>query len=157
MVCFEPAENVHANHMLVTATVPAKISAATAASAIDIATRAANTLEIVGLLAVEMFVKPDGSILCNEMAPRPHNSGHWTMDACGTDQFEQHIRAVTGLPLVDPCRLADVTTINVIGDDVNKLEKHFADPNAHIHLYGKRSPRPSRKMGHVNILKPKTN
>ena len=156
VVCFEPAENVHANHMLATATVPAKVSAATKAAATALAIKAAQTLDVIGLLAVEMFVKPDGSLLCNEMAPRPHNSGHWTMDACGTDQFEQHIRAVAGLPLVDPCRLADVTTVNVIGNEVNDLGKYLADPNAHVHLYGKKSPRPGRKMGHVNLLKPKS-
>ena len=156
VVCFEPAENVHANHMLATATVPAKVSAETKAAATALATKAAQTLDVVGLLALEMFVQKDGSVLCNEMAPRPHNSGHWTMDACGTDQFEQHIRAVAGLPLVDPCRLADVTTVNVIGDDVNHLEKYLTDANAHIHLYGKKSPRPGRKMGHVNLLRPKS-
>ena len=156
VVCFEPAENVHADHMLATATVPAKVSAETKAAATALATKAAQALDVVGLLAVEMFVKADGSILCNEMAPRPHNSGHWTMDACGTDQFEQHIRAVAGLPLVDPCRLADVTTVNVIGDDVNHLETYLTDPNAHVHLYGKKSPRPGRKMGHVNLLRPKS-
>lgn len=156
VVCFEPAENVHANHMLATATVPANVSAQTKTTATALATKAVQALDVVGLLALEMFVQKDGSVLCNEMAPRPHNSGHWTMDACGTDQFEQHIRAVAGLPLVDPCRLADATTVNVIGDDVNHLEKYLADPNAHVHLYGKKSPRPGRKMGHVNLLRSKT-
>lgn len=156
VVCFEPSENVHANHMLATSTVPARVSPATAAEATRIATRAAAALELVGLLAVEMFVTRDGAILCNEMAPRPHNSGHWTQDACGTDQFEQMVRAVTGLPLVDPLRHADVTMHNLVGQDVNDLDCYLADPNAHVHLYGKREARPGRKMGHVNILRPKS-
>ena len=155
IVCFEPAENVHANHMLATSTVPARIDAATAATATSIATLAAEALDLVGLLAVEMFVTPEGMLLCNEMAPRPHNSGHWTQDACGTDQFEQLIRAVAGLPLVDPARHADVIMTNLIGADVNNLDGYLADPSAHVHLYGKAEARPSRKMGHVNILRPK--
>jgi 5-(carboxyamino)imidazole ribonucleotide synthase len=154
-VCFEPSENVHANHMLATSTVPARIDTATAAAATDIAIRAATALDLVGLLAVEMFVTADGALLCNEMAPRPHNSGHWTQDACGTDQFEQLIRAVAGLPLVNPSRHADVVMKNLIGADVNDLDAYFADPSAHIHLYGKTEARPGRKMGHVNILRAK--
>ena len=156
IMCFEPSENVHANHMLATSTVPARISAATAAEARAIATRAIEALGLVGLLAVEMFVTPAGGLLCNEMAPRPHNSGHWTQDACGTDQFEQMIRAVAGLPLVDPARHADVVMHNLVGDDVNNLDRYLTDPAAHIHLYGKREAHPGRKMGHVNILRPKS-
>ena len=156
VVCFEPSENVHANHMLDTSTVPARIDAATLAAATDIATRAVKALDLVGLLAVEMFVTADGTLLCNEMAPRPHNSGHWTQDACGTDQFEQLIRAVAGLPLVDPARHADVVMKNLIGADVNNLDGYLADPSAHIHLYGKTEARSGRKMGHVNIVRPKT-
>lgn len=154
-ICFEPSENVHANHMLATSTVPARIDAKTTAAAIDIATRAAVALDLVGLLAVEMFVTASGELLCNEMAPRPHNSGHWTQDACGTDQFEQLIRAVAGLPLVDPARHANVVMHNLVGADVNTLDRYLADPAAHIHLYGKKEARPGRKMGHVNILAPK--
>jgi 5-(carboxyamino)imidazole ribonucleotide synthase len=156
IVCFEPAENVHANHMLATSTVPARIDPATAAQAVAIATRAAEALNLIGLLAVEMFVTPSGDVLCNEMAPRPHNSGHWTMDACGTDQFEMLIRAAAGLPLMDPARHADVTMINLVGNDVKDLDRYLSDPAAHLHLYGKVAARPGRKMGHVNILRPKT-
>lgn len=156
LVCFEPAENVHTNHILATSKVPARVSPATAAKAVEIATRAAAALDLVGLLAVEMFVTRDGNVLCNEMAPRPHNSGHWTMDACGTDQFEQLIRAVAGLPLRDPARHADVTMVNLIGEDVNRLDAYLADPAAHIHLYGKQTVRKGRKMGHVNLLRPKS-
>ncbi len=156
LVCFEPAENDHANHILATSTVPARAEAATLSRAVEIATRAAAALDLVGLLAVEMFVTPDGNVLCNEMAPRPHNSGHWTMDACGTDQFEMLIRAVAGLPLRSPARHADVTMINLIGNDVSRLNDYLTDPKAHIHLYGKREARAGRKMGHVNLLKPKS-
>lgn len=156
LVCFEPSENVHTNHILATSTVPARISPATTAKAVEIAARAANALDLVGLLAVEMFVTRGGDVLCNEMAPRPHNSGHWTMDACGTDQFEQLIRAAAGLPLRDPARHADVTMINLIGEDIYRLEGYLADPAAHLHLYGKHSVRAGRKMGHVNLLRTKS-
>jgi 5-(carboxyamino)imidazole ribonucleotide synthase len=156
IVCFEPSENVHANHMLATSTVPARLSAETAAAATAIATRAAAALDLIGLLALEMFVTKDGGLLCNEMAPRPHNSGHWTMDACGTDQFEQLIRAAAELPLRDPARHADVTMINLVGEAVNDLDGYLTDPNAHIHLYGKREARPGRKMGHINLTRAKT-
>ena len=155
VVCFEPSENVHANHMLDTSTVPARITPALAAEATAIAARAAESLDLVGLLAVEMFVTADGRILCNEMAPRPHNSGHWTQDACGTDQFEQMVRAVAGLPLVDPMRHADAVMHNLVGADVNDLDRYLTNPAAHIHLYGKKEPRPGRKMGHVNVVAPK--
>jgi 5-(carboxyamino)imidazole ribonucleotide synthase len=156
IVCYEPAENAHANHMLATSTVPARIHPKVAHAAADIAKRAVRALHIVGLLAVEMFVTTDGELICNEMAPRPHNSGHWTMDACGTDQFQQLIRAATGMPLVDPHRHADVKMINIVGEDVNQLDNFLGDPAAHLHLYGKTEARPGRKMGHVNILSPKS-
>ncbi|MGE4061802.1 MAG: 5-(carboxyamino)imidazole ribonucleotide synthase [Rhodospirillaceae bacterium] len=153
VVPFEPAENDHANHVLSTSLVPARIDPATARTAVDIATRAARALDLVGLLAVEMFVTPSGDVLCNEMAPRPHNSGHWTMDAGGVDQFEQLVRAVAGLPLLTPVRHADVTMVNLIGDDVNQLERYLKDESARVHLYGKKETRPGRKMGHVNLLR----
>lgn len=153
VVCFEPSENDHADHILSTSVVPARIDPATAKSAVGIAIRAAEALELVGLLAVEMFVTQSGEVLCNEMAPRPHNSGHWTMDAGGVDQFEQLIRAVAGLPLLTPVRHADVTMINLIGDDVNQLGRYLKDESARVHLYGKKEARPGRKMGHVNLLR----
>lgn len=155
-LCFEPAENDHANHILATSTVPARVDPGTIKAAVGIATRAAEALKLVGLLAVEMFVTKSGEVLCNEMAPRPHNSGHWTMDAGGIDQFEQLIRAVAGLPLITPVRHADVTMVNLIGDDVNRLEEILKDPAARLHLYGKREARAGRKMGHVNRLRPKS-
>ena len=156
VVCYEPAENIHTNHMLATSTVPARIDPATASEAEDIAKRAIEELNIVGLLAVEMFVTKFGRILCNEMAPRPHNSGHWTMDACGTDQFQQLVQVVAGLPLVEPARHSDVKMFNIVGDDVNHLDSYVVNPAAHLHLYGKTEARPGRKMGHVNILSPKS-
>jgi 5-(carboxyamino)imidazole ribonucleotide synthase len=156
IVCYEPAANVHANHMLATSTVPARIESKIASEAEGIAKRAIETLDIVGLLAVEMFVTGAGEILCNEMAPRPHNSGHWTMDACGTDQFQQLVRAAMGLPLSAPGRHSDVRMINIVGEDVNQLDPYLANPAAHLHLYGKSEARPGRKMGHVNILSPKS-
>lgn len=150
---FEPAENVHTRHILDTSTAPASIEAAILREAIEAAERAAAKLDLVGLLAVEFFVAASGTLLANEMAPRPHNSGHWTMDGCETDQFQQMVRAICGLPLADPKRFAAVTMKNLIGDDVNELEKYLDDPHAHVHLYGKREARPGRKMGHVNIVK----
>ena len=150
---FDPAENIHTNHILDTSTVPARVNSATLLRAITATGMAATRLDLVGLLAVEYFVTKTGDILANEMAPRPHNSGHWTMNACQTDQFQQMVRTVCGLPLVDPSRFADVVMKNLIGEDANKLEKYLSDPQAHIHLYGKREARPDRKMGHVNILK----
>ncbi|HCX14171.1 MAG TPA: 5-(carboxyamino)imidazole ribonucleotide synthase, partial [Rhodospirillaceae bacterium] len=104
IMCFEPAKNVHENHMLATSTVPANLDPKIIEESESITKRAIQSLDIVGLLAVEMFVTRSGEILCNEMAPRPHNSGHWTIDACGTDQFQQLVRAITGLPLVHPAR-----------------------------------------------------
>jgi 5-(carboxyamino)imidazole ribonucleotide synthase len=154
---FDPARNVHTNHILDTSTVPARIASATLLKAITATGMAATRLDLIGLLAVEYFVTKDGGILANEMAPRPHNSGHWTMDGCQTDQFQQMVRAVCGLPLVDPSRFADVVMTNLIGEDAHKLEAYLKDPNAHVHLYGKAEARPGRKMGHVNVLRlPKT-
>ncbi|MBL8642950.1 MAG: 5-(carboxyamino)imidazole ribonucleotide synthase [Rhodospirillaceae bacterium] len=150
---FEPAENVHTNHILDTSTVPARVDAGAIERAMAATSLAAAKLDLVGLLAVEFFVTKRGDILANEMAPRPHNSGHWTMDACATDQFQQMVRAVCGLPLVEPSRFANVTMKNLIGDDVNQLSAYLADPHAHVHLYGKAEARPGRKMGHVNVLR----
>lgn len=150
--CFEPVENVHKNHILHTTTAPANIPAPVAARAIDIATKLAHKLEVVGLLAVELFVTAEGNVLINEMAPRPHNSGHWTIDGCNVSQFEQAIRAVTGMPLIAPKRTASqVVMTNLIGDEVNHLEG-WKKRGAHIHLYGKKETRPGRKMGHVTML-----
>ena len=124
--------------------------ASAAEKAIDIATKLAIKMNVMGLLAVELFVTPGGDVLMNEVAPRPHNSGHWTMDGCNVSQFEQGIRAVTGMPLIKPQRTAaKVVMTNLIGDDVNDLAQW---QGAHVHMYGKKDVRPGRKMGHVTVL-----
>jgi 5-(carboxyamino)imidazole ribonucleotide synthase len=152
---FDPAWNIHTNHILDTTTIPAPISAALSDAATRVACRAAQALDLVGLLAVEMFVTRDGRILANEMAPRPHNSGHWTIDACVTDQFEQFIRAVCGLPLGSPARHSDAVMTNLIGDDVKDWLVILSDPDAKLHLYGKAEARSGRKMGHVTRIQPR--
>ena len=148
--CFPTTWNVHRHHILHTSTVPAPINRALAARAQAIAVQAAEALDLVGLLAVEMFVTEDDTVLVNEMAPRPHNSGHWTMDGGGIDQFEQFVRAVCGLPLGDPTPHRAVTVTNLIGDEVNQSLDILRDSTARLHLYGKTEARPGRKMGHVN-------
>ncbi len=149
---YVPVQNIHKNHILDTTIAPAPISAALAEDAENMAVKIATSLEVVGLLAVEMFVTRDNRILVNEMAPRPHNSGHWTMDACITGQFEQIIRAVCGLALGNPARHSDATMKNLVGNDVHDWQNYLANPNAKLHLYGKAETREGRKMGHVNIL-----
>ena len=155
VACYDVVENRHKDGILDTTTAPAPISPVLAQTAIAMATRAAEALDLIGVLAVEMFVTRDGRLLANEMAPRPHNSGHWTMDACATSQFEQLVRAVCGLPLGDPARFADATMTNLIGDDVNAWPALVAESGARLHLYGKSEARPGRKMGHVTRLRPK--
>ncbi len=153
---YEPGENVHLSGILHTTTVPARLTASQRTDAVLLAGRILNALDYVGVMGVELFVTPE-ALLVNEIAPRVHNSGHWTQNGCAVDQFEQHIRAVTGWPLGDGSRFADVEMENLIGHDVARvpalaLEKHTA-----IHLYGKAEARPGRKMGHVNrILRPVT-
>lgn len=152
---FDPAWNVHANHILDTTTIPAPIPQALADEAMEAAHKVAEALDLVGLLAVELFVTKDGGLLANEMAPRPHNSGHWTIDACVTDQFEQFIRAVCALPLGSPQRHSDAVMKNLIGDDVNAWREILGEPGAKLHLYGKAEARSGRKMGHVTRLQPR--
>lgn len=149
---YEPAENRHEGGILRTTILPAAVSSETAKKAEAIARAMAEELKLVGLLAIEFFVTPEGDVLVNEMAPRPHNSGHWTMDACATSQFEQFARAVAGLPLGSTERLCKVRMENLIGDDVKKVPDYLKNPNAKLHLYGKADVKPGRKMGHVNIL-----
>ena len=152
---FDVTENVHRNHILHTSTVPAAISAETARAASDIACKIAGALDYVGVFAVELFVAECGLgewLVVNEIAPRVHNSGHWTMDGAATSQFEQHVRAIAGWPLGDTARLFRVEMLNLIGDDVADWQRFLADPTAHLHLYGKQEARPGRKMGHVNRL-----
>ncbi|WP_428247761.1 5-(carboxyamino)imidazole ribonucleotide synthase [Ferrovibrio sp.] len=150
---FGPVENIHRHHILWRSFAPAGIDAALAAEAEAMARRLAVGLDYVGVLAVEMFVV-GGSVVVNEMAPRVHNSGHWTMDAAVTSQFEQHVRAVAGLPLGNPARLCDAVMQNLIGDEVHAWPELLKEPMAKLHLYGKAEARPGRKMGHVNRLYP---
>ena len=153
---YPAVENRHKNGILDKTIAPARVPAATAAEAERVARQIAEALDLVGVLAVEMFVTPDGAVLVNEMAPRPHNSGHWTMDACHSDQFEQLVRAVCGLPLGSVDRVADAEMENLIGDDVLRWPDLLAEPGARLHLYGKAEARPGRKMGHVTRLFPRT-
>ena len=149
---YDPVDNVHRDHILFTTTAPSTIDAALADAARDISSRIADALDLVGLLAVEMFVTRDAEILVNEIAPRPHNSGHWTMDACAVSQFEQFIRAVAGLPLGNPDRHSDAVMTNLIGDEADQWFEISGEPGACLHLYGKAESRPGRKMGHVTRL-----
>jgi 5-(carboxyamino)imidazole ribonucleotide synthase len=146
-------ENRHREHILDTTTAPAPIPEALAAQAVALAERIGAALDLVGVLAVEMFVTRTGGLLVNELAPRPHNSGHWTIDACAVSQFEQLVRAICGLPLGDPTRFADATMHNLLGDAVAQWARILAEPGARLHLYGKREARPGRKMGHVTRLR----
>jgi 5-(carboxyamino)imidazole ribonucleotide synthase len=156
MACFDVVENRHRHHILDVTVAPAPISAALHAEAQALARHAATSLRLVGLLAVELFVTREGRLLVNEMAPRPHNSGHWTMNACYTDQFEQFVRAVCGLPLGRADRFADAVMTNLIGDEAARWPELLAEPGAMLHLYGKSQARPGRKMGHVTRLQPKS-
>lgn len=152
--CFPAVENEHRNHILHRTIAPAAVAPAVAAQAQAIAARTIEALDMVGLLAVEMFVTGDGAVLVNEIAPRPHNSGHWTIDACATSQFEQLVRAVCGLPLGSTEPVAPAEMINLLGDDVGDWKTILAEPGARLHLYGKPEVRPGRKMGHVTRLSP---
>jgi 5-(carboxyamino)imidazole ribonucleotide synthase len=152
--CYIPVENRHRHHILDSTTAPAPIAPALACRAEEIALAVAQRLDLVGLLAVEMFVTRSGEVLVNELAPRPHNSGHWTIDACRTSQFEQLVRAICGLPLGSPERHSNAVMTNLIGDDVGKWRDALAEPETKLHLYGKRHARPGRKMGHVTQLLP---
>ena len=146
--CYDPGENVHDAGILRTTTVPAKLSPSQRTDAVLIAARILNALDYVGVMGVELFVTPQGLIV-NEIAPRVHNSGHWTQNGCTICQFEQHIRAVAGWPLGDGSRHADVVMENLIGDDMDRVPE-LAKTDAAIHLYGKAEVKPGRKMGHVN-------
>jgi 5-(carboxyamino)imidazole ribonucleotide synthase len=151
VVCFDPTENEHQDHILKISRVPAAIAPDVADEARQIAARIANAFNYVGVLAVEMFVMPPGSgtaLLVNEIAPRVHNSGHWTIDGASVSQFEQHIRAIAGWPLGHPVRHARVEMINLIGSEVDEYPKWLTVPGTSVHLYGK-AVRPGRKMGHV--------
>ncbi len=151
VAAYDPGLNVHRGGILRTTTVPCGLPARLIPDAVLIASRIATALDYVGVMGVELFVTPAGLIV-NEIAPRVHNSGHWTQAGCAVDQFEQHVRAVAGLPLGDGRRYADVVMENLIGDDVDRLPDLLGRPDTQIHLYGKAHARPGRKMGHANIV-----
>jgi 5-(carboxyamino)imidazole ribonucleotide synthase len=148
---YDVVENVHRNHILHTSTVPAKMDATLQAEAIAIARRMLESLDYVGVMGVEFFVGKD-VVYLNEIAPRVHNSGHWTMDACLVSQFEQHMRAVAGWPLGSTKRHSNVVMTNLLGHDIDAWATISAEPNARLHLYGKSEARAGRKMGHVNRI-----
>jgi len=152
---YDPPKNDHENHILRRSTVPAPLPATLVEEAKALAKRMADALDYVGVLAVELFVTKDGALLVNEFAPRVHNSGHWTIEACAVSQFEQHIRAVAGWPLGDPARHSDAVMENIIGEEAADWRGLAANGGA-LHLYGKSDIRTGRKMGHVTWLKPKT-
>jgi 5-(carboxyamino)imidazole ribonucleotide synthase len=153
---FTPIENVHARHILDVSVAPADLPPAVAARAVELTRVVMESLDYVGILCIEFFVARDGRLLINELAPRPHNSGHLTFDACRTSQFEQQVRAICGLPLGSPDLLQPAAMANLLGDLWTDGEPDWAtalaDPDVKLHLYGKASPRPGRKMGHLTVL-----
>ncbi len=152
---YDAVENRHAHHILDLSFAPARLPSPTAEAARQHVARVAEALGLVGVLALELFLLPDGTLLGNEIAPRPHNSGHWTMDACAASQFEQHIRAVAGLPLAAPTRHHDAVMKNLVGAEGLALwPQLLAAPDVVPHLYGKAEARPGRKLGHANRLLP---
>jgi 5-(carboxyamino)imidazole ribonucleotide synthase len=156
MATFPVCENMHRNHILDVTVVPARVSAEVEKSAADLARAIAEKMDLVGLMAVEMFLQRDGTLLANELAPRPHNSGHWTIEGCATSQFEQHVRAVCGLPLGSTQLLSPSAMANLLGDLWQGGEPNWvaalAVQGVRLHLYGKHHPRPRRKMGHLTVL-----
>lgn len=153
---FPVAENQHSKHILDFSIIPARLSEASLEQAQTIARNIASALNLVGVLAVEFFVTEDGSVLVNELAPRPHNSGHYTMDACSVSQFEQHVRAICGLPLGNPMLRRPVVMANLLGEVWQNGTPNWpgllAEPDCHLHLYDKGRPQTGRKMGHFNLL-----
>lgn len=158
---FPAAENVHVDNILHLSIVPARASEDVQREAERLAAAIAEGLGVVGLIAVELFLTADGELFVNELAPRPHNSGHYTMEACRTSQFEQHVRAICGLPLGDTALLTPVVMVNVLGEHIEPLLKHVAVADSaaarlgvapKVHLYGKHEAKHKRKMGHINVL-----
>ncbi len=149
--------NEHKNHILHKTTVPSGIYIDTENTALGVAKNIAESVNLIGVLTVEFFVLTDGSILVNEIAPRTHNSGHWSIDACAVSQFENHVRTVCGMPAGSASRHSDAQMINLIGSDIEQVSKHITKPQTCIHLYGKTEVREGRKMGHINFLKPLSN
>jgi len=152
---YDPPENEHGDHILRRSTVPSRLTVAQTEHARSIARKIADALDYVGVLCIELFVSRDGELFVNEIAPRVHNSGHWTIDACGVSQFEQHIRAVAGWPFGDPSRHSDAVMENIIGEEARDWQALVARGGS-LHLYGKSEIRPGRKMGHITWLKEKS-
>ncbi|MFN3262663.1 MAG: 5-(carboxyamino)imidazole ribonucleotide synthase [Pikeienuella sp.] len=152
VAAFDPGENVHEGGILRRTTVPAHSAPAVRQAAREIAGRILAALDYVGVIGVEFFETAEGRLLVNEIAPRVHNTGHWTIEATATDQFRQHIKAICLWPLGDPSRHADAVMENLIGDEAGAWARLSAEPGAALHLYGKAEPRPGRKMGHVTRL-----
>jgi 5-(carboxyamino)imidazole ribonucleotide synthase len=160
---FDPAENIHVHNILHLSIVPARIGEAVRREAEKLAVSIAETLRVVGLIAVELFLTADGELFVNELAPRPHNSGHYTMEACRTSQFEQHVRAICNLPLGDTSLLTPVVMANILGEHIEPLLAWMAEKDRSaarlgvepkVHLYGKSEAKHKRKMGHLNVLAP---
>ncbi|MEK7802399.1 MAG: 5-(carboxyamino)imidazole ribonucleotide synthase [Pseudomonadota bacterium] len=153
--CYDITLNEHKNHILSKTTAPAPLSPALLAKAKKLGKKVANEVGLVGVLTLELFVTKDGKLLANEIAPRTHNSGHWTIDACAVSQFENHVRTVCGLPVGPTARHSDAVMLNLIGDDVKLVDKYVDKPNTCVHLYGKPDIRAGRKMGHITLLRGK--
>ncbi len=154
IACYPLGENWHEDGVLRRTVAPAEASESTREQAVAIARGALDALDYVGVIGVELFELANGDLLVNEFAPRVHNSGHWTLDGCEVDQFEQHVRAIAGWPLGKTDALAQVEMTNLLGDEADDWQALASEPNARVWLYGKREARPGRKMGHVNRLTP---
>ncbi len=154
--CYTPMLNQHRNHILHTTIVPSGLSEAIENTLRDAAKKIADAVDLIGVLTVEFFICSDGRILVNEIAPRTHNSGHWSIDACSVSQFENHVRTVCGLPVGSTARHNNAIMMNLIGEDIETVDEHLSEDNANIHLYGKDDVKPGRKMGHITFLKPLT-
>lgn len=160
---FPIAENIHENHILKTSIIPARISKETESKAIDLAIKTMKSLKGSGIFGIEMFVDEDDNVLINEIAPRPHNSGHYSIEACSISQFEQHIRAILDYPILQPTLLSNAVMINILGPDnytgpyeITGIDELFTIPGVKIHVYGKLETKPNRKLGHVTIVSNKT-
>lgn len=151
-IYYPPTLNYHHNHILSKSIAPAPLDQNTLETAVRITLQLIEKINLIGVIALEMFVTKSGQILANEIAPRTHNSGHWTIDACSTSQFENHVRAVCGHPLGHPLPHSSAIMHNIIGDDIFTLDRYWTMKGANIHLYGKSPPAPGRKMGHVTII-----
>ena len=153
MVHYGPMLNDHENHILSKTTVPSNLEASIEEQAVKLTKRLAEKVDLRGVLTLELFVTKGGQLLANEIAPRTHNSGHWSIDACEYSQFENHVRAVCGLPVAEPDRHSNAEMINLIGADIEKASKYEGQSNIFIHDYGKSEVREGRKMGHITTLK----